>query len=434
MEVVFERDYVLLFVNILISYFLQWSVMKIYNIATTIDNRIRSFFTVKIAYTLVRYCMFISLLILLLNQGSKLPQAIGGRIINDSTEIFNFVSLLLSTATIVIIACVVYYLFNDTIRKNLTEKNYIKVSQIRGFKSYVSTTLLFTLIVAVMLHLSQYLISSIHKWFAIRQMTLRDWLFINDNIAEDYKKGIFFSLLVSVIITFFTLTAFYKTRHSGNHNNNIRYFLLSIIICVGLFSGIYSIANGYYNYISHDSFMDWYKQDKLLGIFAYRLSSIILLYHLSAFIIKYVLKDNLFSSVLASIIPKYESRSRLNILSDKEYSTTFLPQIGFYILNLSIAEISIVIQEHNIFRDIIGFALFFIIDDYVIIHDYSKKLGHILYWHMFRIRLFNIILFIGGILILLSLKLYFILLLYVLVSFLLVWLYSSNIRTPKGVT
>jgi hypothetical protein len=108
------------------------------------------------------------------------------------------------------------------------------------------------------------------------------------------------------------------------------------------------------------------------------------------------------------------------------YSTTFIAQIGFYILNVSIAEFSLIFQDESFFRTLLNFALAFIVDDYIIIHSYSNELNKVLYWHNRRIDIFNAILFLGGCAILISLSFTLLALAYAILSIILAQYYYKN--------
>lgn len=105
----------------------------------------------------------------------------------------------------------------------------------------------------------------------------------------------------------------------------------------------------------------------------------------------------------------------------------FLAQIGFYILNLTVAEVSILFKEQAVYRTVLDFALVFIVDDYIIIHNYSNKLEKILVAHKWRIAFFNLVLTVGAVATLVSLNLYGYLIVYLTIALLLLFVTETNI-------
>ena len=178
--------------------------------------------------------------------------------------------------------------------------------------------------------------------------------------------------------------------------------------------------------MSHPSFIDWYETDNQLGVFALRLASLILFFHTFSFISKNVLKSTFLHLIFAGISPMHHAELHKTVLSDRFYSTTFLAQIGFYILNITVAEFSLIFQQENTYRVLLNFALAFIVDDYIIIHDYSNKLNKVLSKHNRRIDIFNFILFLGGTATLFSLSFKLMATIYIIISFFLAQVYYEN--------
>jgi hypothetical protein len=258
-------------------------------------------------------------------------------------------------------------------------------------------------------------------------MYILDWLDFDLTNQTDFKKGFYFSFLASIFVAIIFLNAIVKySDRSYNSSSKFKFYLLSVVIFFTFLSGFYSITNSIYSLNSNNRILDWYNTDIQLGVFALRLASIILFFHIATYIIKNVLRSNVFEVTLAGIFPHLKADVKQTALSERVYSTTFIAQIGFYVVNVSIAEFSLIFQEKNLFRTLLSFALAFIVDDYVIIHNYSNSLNKVLASHNRRIDLFNLILLIGGCATLISLRFYFFTILYLFISLFLGRYYYTN--------
>src|SRR5690606_2910193 len=115
-----------------------------------------------------------------------------------------------------------------------------------------------------------------------------------------------------------------------------------------------------------------------------------------------------------------------NKISFDGRETLFFCQIGFFIINVALAEFFIIINFKNIYLSILNFAILFIIDDFKIINDYSDGMKKVLITHYMRITVFNLIILITAIVLLINTKQYFVLISYLVLFAILCRYYIKN--------
>ena len=196
-----------------------------------------------------------------------------------------------------------------------------------------------------------------------------------------------------------------------------------------MFSGFFSIFNGIYNLLN-TGFSEWINKENILGILPIRISSILILYYLINYIYKEVLNKKFFAFLMIGILPirresEKVSRSTIN-LNNKE--TLFFCQISFYVINLALAELFIIYSYQSVYLSILNFSILFIIDDFKLINDYSRRFGSVIKIHFLRLTLFNLVMITASITILITHEFYWYLMTYILIILVLSSYYIKNLH------
>lgn len=257
-----------------------------------------------------------------------------------------------------------------------------------------------------------------------------DWLEHHQHHHSlQFEKGLYFALFISTAISFIISYKFFTSSGIAKTHfmSFVRYLTVIIIIFLGMLTSIYSLTNLTYNFINFDSFQEWYNIEKGSNLILLRLSSLILFFQLSRFIFNYLFNKEL---VLTGIYPKVLTY-RWNIrefgqLSDSEYSSMFFSQVGFFILILCVLLYSIVNNYSSISHQILNWGIFFILDDWGIIHRYSDKFKAILNPHRIRILVMNSLMFLLSIIILFTIEEWLFLVVFMIVSAILFEFRYSN--------
>lgn len=415
---------------------LQFGILKHFQASTTLTQRFQFWFGRSNLFRLFRYMVVFNFIFLTIHNlfskvypGTFTP-LLKFRPVIEPSEILHW---LFYFGLAIILFVGIYFYSHNKIRARFSSEASQPVHFSRGLRDYVFSSLLMNLGLVIIALVTFYLLKSIDEWFLRNGMSQLDWSLRAPNEIDTHKPGFYFAFLVAAAAWLFMISAFTKTRDKDHQPYNVlKVILLSSVLFFGLFSGIYSITNTIYNIRIHGDINKWYTTDKQLGFFAIRLSSLVLLYHLMRFLLKNVFHTQLKELMLLTFQPKGKLNTKSVALSDDEYSTIFFAQLGFYILNVSVAELSILFQGEKIYRTILDFSLVFIIDDFMIINEYSKKFGQILKWHRLRISIANAVLFVGGVITLIQLNLIWYLLLYISISIIL--LYVSRTNRSRAVT
>lgn len=227
---------------------------------------------------------------------------------------------------------------------------------------------------------------------------------INYNSSNYYQSGVYISTIFSFLLTFIFFNSIAK------HINNrytifelFNFFIICVIISIGTFSGFYSLFNFVINifYLGYNT--DWMNQDKLLGYYSIRITSIILLFSLLKFIYKTIFQGNLIYAIILGFLPLenklYDTRTIASLygLDSDYYDKIYFLQLGFYIMSIFISQFLISNNSIDFYSSIIFLVSPIIVDDFLVIHVYHKKFGYIDKWHNFKIQGFNIVLLISSI-------------------------------------
>lgn len=262
---------------------------------------------------------------------------------------------------------------------------------------------------------------------------------INYNNLNYYQSGVYLSTILSFLITFIFFNSIIK------HLNNrytlfelINFFLICVIVSIGTFSGFYSLLNFLINsyYLGYEG--DWINQDKLVGYYSIRITSIILLFSLLTFIYKTIFQGNIIYALILGLLPLenklYDTRSIASLygLDSDYYDKIYFLQLGFYILSIFISQFLISNNSIDFYSSIIFLVSPIIVDDFLVIHVYHKKFGHIDKWHNLKIHGFNAVLFISSITTLYIEKKLLVLIFYVIFSIIFLSIFVNDFRKNRS--
>jgi hypothetical protein len=273
-------------------------------------------------------------------------------------------------------------------------------------------------------------IMALDVYFDEKDLYILDWLIVDKDGQDNYNKGVYFSLILTSLAFILFNNAFIK-KNSDNWDYRrikldfFKYFLITIILCIGLFFGFFSIFNGIFN-ILNSNFSEWFSKENILGIFPIRMSSLLIIIYLSTYIYKQVLKGNLGRFLVLGLLPIRSVQDYDNFIIFRDRETLFFSQISFYILNIALAELYIIFGYKSIYLSVLNFSILFILDDFKIISDYSKNLRSVLTSHFVRIWLFNLIMLFSSVVLLIKKDHHALLVLYMVLTFILFRYYYKN--------
>lgn len=283
-------------------------------------------------------------------------------------------------------------------------------------------------------------INQLDFYFLKNKMSLFDWN--NIEVIDKsllYKKGVYFSLLIVISFFFLINNGFLKINSSYDEEKSIKldfikYLFVSFVLCIGFFLSIYSILNAFYS-INNSSFNEFISHDNIFGILPIRIASIIILYSFLVYFYKNVLEEKFVYFLIICLIPlklkqNYSKKSIFynpyTIINFNDRETLYFSQISFYIINIAISEIAYINNLKSVYFSLLNIIILFIIDDFNIINSYSRGFYDTMKWHVIRIFLANLLMFINSIILLSSSNLYLFLIIYLLLSICLSLIYFSN--------
>ncbi len=311
----------------------------------------------------------------------------------------------------------VFFIENERLNQFVANLKYIIFRTI----SFVLTFVIFRGVLKGIINLNEY--------FKNNKQFVFDWLSFEGNGVDNYNRGVYFSLLLTIAIFFLFNNSFIK-QNSGSWNYReinsgfIKYFFIAIILCLGLFFGFFSIFNAIYN-IFNSSLTKWISKENILGILPIRIASIMIVSYLLSYVYGEVINNKLLSFLILGILPIRHLSGYYDKISFDKRETLFFSQISFYILNIGLAEFFIIIGFQSVYLSILNFSILFIIDDFKIISDYSEGMRKVLPSHFVRIWFFNIIMFTVAITLLIA-NHYFILIIYLVITGVLFYYYFKN--------
>jgi hypothetical protein len=283
-------------------------------------------------------------------------------------------------------------------------------------------------------------IYQLDSYFLVNKMNIFDW-YNNELINKSllFKKGVYFSSVIVISFFFLINNGFLKINSSYGEEKNIKldfikYLFVSFVLCIGLFLSIYSILNAFYS-INNSSLKDFISYDNIFGILPIRFASIIILYNFLVYFYKNVLEEKIVYFIVICLIPlklkeNYSKKSIFynpyNIINFNDRETLYFSQISFYIINIAISEIAYINNIKSVYFSLLNIIILFIIDDFTIINSYSRGFTNTMKWHVIRIFLANLLMFISSIILLSSSELFMLLIIYLLFSIFLSFIYFSN--------
>jgi len=270
----------------------------------------------------------------------------------------------------------------------------------------------------------------LHEYYIEKGLYIFDWLVFDLRDVDNYNKGVYFSLAITITIFLLFNNAFIKKNSDTWRFREInfaylKYLFISLILSLGLFFGFFSIFNGFHNLINN-GVSEWITKENVLGILPIRLSSIMIVYYLLTYIYAEVLNKKLGNFILLAILPIRHISNYHTSINFSKSETLFFAQIGFYIINIALAEFFIIIGFKSVYLSILNFTILFILDDFKIINDYSNGMQRVMPWHFIRICIFNVIMLMVAITLLFSREYYYILALYLILFFILFRYYIKN--------
>jgi hypothetical protein len=256
---------------------------------------------------------------------------------------------------------------------------------------------------------------------------------INDlSLNLTYRRGVYLAIMVTFIIIFILFNSIVKqmTRLHSVEDFFIYVFIL-LIVAFGTYSGFYSIFNYILNLNLFGYSSEWSKNDKLLGNFSVRITSLLLLWSILKFVYRSIFGSKLINHLVLGLFPidKMESR-RKDIGSLTRYTSyydiLYFSQVGFYILNVFIADFLISNTNFGLLTNILFILLPIMVDDFFVIHVYHQKFKYIDKWHQTKLLGFNSLLLISSIVALISDRHFLVLLIYVVLSTLLLIIITNK--------
>lgn len=386
-------------------------------------------FGIKTIFNLTKSAMLISFIYVIfeLNNTQFSEHFLNNNIFNIKYEKIGWYLLPTGAITILIIFSNSRELFHQLQIWNLQNSRF---NQLVANLKYVFFRLISFSFSFFILSLTLRNIIHLNAFFIENGMILFDWIKIETNIVNNYYKGTYFSLLIAICAFFLFNNAFLKLNSSSLNFREIRldffkYFFISLFLTIGLFFGLFSILNGYYN-LNNSGFSEWISKENIVGILPIRISSILIVYYLISYIYKEVINERLLQFIVLGILPIRKLKNYYANIEFERRETLFFCQISFYVINIGLAEYFLIIEIKNIYLSILNFAILFILDDFKIINDYSRGLFEVLRSHFFRLWFFNLLMIIVAIIFLAITKHYIMLLIYLTGTILLFRYYFKN--------
>lgn len=336
--------------------------------------------------------------------------------------------IVVTIVTLSIVVVLWYYLNQKSIVKLFKHPTRTTHNNTNLKDQYYRHSILIIIQIISMSMISLYSIMWINEKFVINGFTLLDWLTDTSWSIDSLRKGAYFSVLVSGFISSFFVNVLFKNRakNKSSISTDIRYIIFWIVSFVGIFVGLYAIFNFINNIRCFSSVNEWYAQEKILGTVSIRIAAILLSYRLFSYYFGSLMKLPLIVFFFTGLLPTKGWGTGISNISHGDGSSVFFAQLGFYIINLFTLELSIIYNKQNTLTSILSFLILFIIDDWVIIYDYSYRLKSILKAHRIRLYVFNFFLLITSTILLWEMNNYIFMICYIMISILLLKIYLEN--------
>lgn len=327
----------------------------------------------------------------------------------------------------VILLVIIYYIIYRLFRFRITR--YISNESERRYRNAKYTCLRFMTFCSI-----SFMIQLIALYISTVVIKLIDNLLIQNHyfpidVVNDlslnlsYQRGVYISVFGSILVVFILINAIVKgfNKRYSLHDFLMYIFILTVV-GFGCYSGFYSIFNFLFNYQIFGTDSEWLKNDKLLGNFSLRFTSLILLWSILKFVYKNVFKEDFANHIIYALLPIDPNKSsvkKLGQLTAYEYNyfdSIYFAQIGFYILNVFSAEYLLSNLNIDFYTSFLFLILPVMVDDFFVIHVYHKRFNFIDNWHKIKLWGFNFLLLISSIGTLIIDKHYLFLILYILAS------------------
>jgi hypothetical protein len=221
---------------------------------------------------------------------------------------------------------------------------------------------------------------------------------LRNNIDAAYKRGIYYSLLITSLSLLFLFNVLLKRIDIGIKDRKAISSLAILVTTGGIYAGCYAVFNTYIN-VTNRTFPNWSDEDKLLGHYSVKITALILLSSLLVFIFKHIYGRSFGLLFKHGLFPTKINYQEAYKLERDEYdisgyfSLYYFSQVGFYILNIFLAEI-LIISAGELKWLFVFFSLQpIIVDDYLVIHYYFERGSNMSKWHRLKKEVFNLAMF-----------------------------------------
>jgi hypothetical protein len=330
-------------------------------------------------------------------------------------------------------ASLIFLLRKNRIKRNLLRRNESSLNNVYlRYILYVIIKAIFITIVFILIHS---VVSVIDSWLIKHHIfpitEFENPYELKNNIDTAYKRGIYHSLLITILSLLFLLNVLLKRMDIGIRDKKAISTLAIIVTSGGIYAGSYAIFNTYLN-IQNETFPNWTDEDKLLGHYSIKITALILLWNLLVFIFKHIYGRSFSLLLKHGLFPTKINYQDAYRLERDEYdingyfSRYYFSQVGFYILNIFLAEI-LIISAGELKWLFIFFSLQpIIVDDYLVIHYYFERGSNMSLWHRSKKELFNLAMFSLSIILLVSNSWWILMSIYLIFSITLYLIYPDR--------
>ncbi len=394
-------------------------------------ERIRHLFSLKMVFKTIKLTAFSFLIYLAVNKLTDFTD-LNQQFFDKNIFIIQYEKIHIYLLPVIIYSLLIILSNSINILDQFSFNKYSngRLIQFIAFLSFIIYRILAFCYTYAIFALIYFFLIKLDNNFTIRNLRIFDWYYVSDVINQSYNTGVYFSLILTLVIFFLFNNAFLKINSNFLNYRTIEisffaYFFITIIICIGVFFGFFSIFNAVYN-IRITSLTEWFNKENVMGLLPIRLASVMILWNLFKYIYTETLERKILPFLSLALFPiRHISNYYLSIKIENR-ETLYFAQIAFYILNIAIAEYFVIIEYKIVYLSILNFAILFIQDDFNIINEYSKGMQSILPSHFRRIHLFNGIMLFSSIIALILTKSYGVLTIYVVLTIILAYLYSYN--------
>lgn len=406
-----------------------------------IDERIKDKLSFLFFLRCFKYSLAISFLLIIVNRTLQVFNVeLIEKIINGvNVQMFKISDLGYYILSFSILIFIAFTIFNKTISNNLWGIYQADLrNSILTFFFYLSLNLFTILIFFIFYNISSILINYL------------DYLLISGNFSPlnyrqeqaQYKNGIYISSIIGFTASLIFLNSSVKSKIGGaiyDIEEILTHILVFLLIGFVTFSAAYSIINFILNIILIGIEKGgWYDNDKLIGFFSIRITSMILFYNMMSFVFKKIY-NNKISLFIKGFLPinfntETQGLGRLSEVDTSREELIYFAQTGYYILNVLVIQFLISNNNIDIYSSAIFIIMPLIVDDFFIIYDYLKTHGVVLKFHFIKIHILNLGLLISSLLSLIKENHPVMLVLYIILTliFCLIYIKNFSLRQVKS--